>query len=135
VNNLSDGGTGRSMDDPTANNYSVASANSGAGSYTVQQAGGSTPSMMLLKAAYPSAAGWLPFGKEHTYEPMRLQMIQKAGVSLSDFWEVGDYDVPATGSAKFDMAITPVHKKSRNFVYFDAHVENRLVPPTFLYDQ
>jgi len=136
VNNLSDGSTsGKSTDDPSQNNYSVAYANSGAGSYTVTQPGNNTPYMLMLKAAYPNAGGWLPFGKEHNYEPMRLEAIQKAGVSLSEFWEVGDYDVPATGAPKFDMAMTPVHRKVRNFVYFDAHVADRLVPPDFLYDQ
>jgi prepilin-type N-terminal cleavage/methylation domain-containing protein len=135
VGDLSDGGAGKSTDDPTQNNYSVAYSKTGAGSYTVTQPGTSTPYMQMLKAAFPGAPGWLPFGKEHTYEPMRLEMLQKAGVPLSDFWEVGDYDVAATGSPKFDMAINPVHKKVRNFVYFDAHVANRLVPPDFRYDQ
>lgn len=137
VNNLSDGGAGRSSDDPSQNNYSVAQVNSGTGSYSVTQPGNNTPYMQMLQAAYPGASGWLPFGKEHTYEPLRLEAIQKAGVSLSEFWEVGDIDVAAVGSggAKFDMSITPVHRKVRNFVYFDAHVANRQVPPNFLYDQ
>ena len=135
VNDLSDGGGGRSTDDPSRNNYSVAYSQSGSGSYTVTQPGNNTPFMQMLKTAYPTAAGWLPFGKEHVYEPMRLEMLQKAGVPISDFWEVGDYDVAATGAPKFDMAINPVHRKVRNFVYFDAHVADRLVPPDFRYDQ
>ncbi len=135
ANNLSDGGAGRSTDDPSQNNYSVAYMNTGAGSYSVTQPPNNTPNMQLLQAAFPNAGGWLPFGKEHNYEPMRIQMIQKAGVSLSDFWEVGDIDCLAGGGTKYDMALTPVHRKIRNFVYFDSHVGNRLVPPNFAYDQ
>ena len=108
VGNLSDGGSGRSGDDPTANNYSVAYANTGVGSYTVTQPGNSTPYMTLLKNAYPTAAGWLPFGKEHSYEPMRLSGIAKAGVPLADFWEIGDYDsMGVSGANKYDLALTP----------------------------
>jgi prepilin-type N-terminal cleavage/methylation domain-containing protein len=135
VNNLSDGGAGKSTDDPTLNNYSVAYANTGAGSYTVTQPGGSTVYMQMLANAFPGASGWLPFGKEHTYGPMRLGQLTKAGVPLSDFWELADYDCRATGAPKFDMALTPVHIKSRNFLYFDAHVGNRLVTPAGTYDQ
>lgn len=135
VGNLSDGGNGLSGDDPIANNYSVAYAKTGVGSYTVTQPSSSTIYMSMLKAAYPGAQGWLPFGKEHVYEPMRLEQITKAGVPLSEFWEVGDYDLMATGSAKYDLALTPVHKKLRNFVYFDAHVGNRPVTGSGRYDQ
>ena len=133
--NLSDGAGGKSNDDPTGNNYSVDFASSsGVGSYTVQQAGTATKYMALLQTAYPNGVnavngtvGWLPFGKEHTYEPMRLNQISSAGVSLSDFWEIGDYDLLATGGDKYDLAITPVHKNVRNFSYFDGHAGNRKV--------
>jgi prepilin-type N-terminal cleavage/methylation domain-containing protein/prepilin-type processing-associated H-X9-DG protein len=134
VGNLSNGGGGKSTDDPTENNYTVAYANSGCGSYSVVQPGNSTVYMTMLKDVYPGASGWLPFGKEHTYGPMRLEQITKAGVPLSDFWEVGDYDVMAAGD-KYDAALTPVHKKSRNFVYFDGHVGNRAIPADGKYDQ
>jgi prepilin-type N-terminal cleavage/methylation domain-containing protein/prepilin-type processing-associated H-X9-DG protein len=134
---LSNGSGGRSTDDPNLNNYSVAYSQSGVGSYTVCQPGGGTPYMVMLKNAFPNASGWLPFGKEHTYEPMRLEQIQRAGVPLSDFWEIGDYDLQAVGSGgdKFDLAINPVHSSSRNFAYFDGHVGSRKVLPPGLYDQ
>lgn len=135
VGNLSDGGNGLSGDNPTENNYSVAYSKSGVGSYTVTQPPSSTVYMQMLKTAYPGAQGWLPFGKEHIYEPMRLGQITKAGVPLSEFWEVGDYDFKAVGSGKFDLALTPVHKNIRNFVYFDAHVGSRKVTALGLYDQ
>jgi prepilin-type processing-associated H-X9-DG protein len=144
VGSLSDGASGRSTDNPEENNYTVAQSKSGAGSYTVQQASSSTKYMAMLKAAYPNGVNavvaggtvsWLPFGKEHTYEPMRLSQISGAGVPLSEFWEIGDYDVPATGAAKFDMAVAPVHKSARNFSYFDGHVGSRNVPPDGKYDQ
>lgn len=135
VGNLSDGGNGLSGDNPTENNYSVAYSKSGVGSYTVTQPPSSTIYMSMLKAAYPNAQGWLPFGKEHVYEPMRLEQISKAGVPFSEFWEVGDYDFKAVGGGKYDLALTPVHRKIRNFVYFDAHVGNRPVTASGLYDQ
>jgi prepilin-type N-terminal cleavage/methylation domain-containing protein len=131
----SDGAGGTSLIDPTVDNYADDYAKGGVGSYTVQQAGGGTTYMMMLKAAYPSAAGWLPFGKEHTYEPMKLSQIQRA-VPLSEFWEIGDYDsVAVNDTSKYDIALQPVHVKSRNFVYFDAHVGNRQVVDTGVYDQ
>jgi prepilin-type N-terminal cleavage/methylation domain-containing protein len=134
VGNLSDGSGGLSGDDPVGNNYATDYTKQGVGSYTVQQAGSSTVYMAKLKAAYPNGAnavtgtaGWLPFGKEHTYEPMKLNQISAAGVPLSEFWEVGDYDLLATGGDKYDLAKTPVHKNIRNFVYFDGHAGNRKV--------
>ena len=126
--NLSDGAGGKSGDDPTANNYTVAFANStGVGSYTVTQPSSSTKYMAMLKAAYPSAPGWLPFGKEHLYDPLKLNRISGAGIPLGEFWEIGDYDCLAVGGTKFDLALTPVHKNMRNFAYFDGHVGNRRV--------
>ena len=83
--------------------------------------------MALLKAANPSAPGWLPFGKEHTYDSIKLSKITTAGISLAEFWEIGDYDCLAVNGTKFDLALTPVHKKMRNFSYFDGHVGNRRV--------
>ena len=139
---LSDGSgtsSGISSDNPIANNYSVDySQSTGVGSYTVTQPGSSTLYMAMLKAAYPNGAnqvngtvGWLPFGKEHDYEPMKLQQISGAGVPLTEFWAVGDYDCLAVNSyAKYDLALTPVHKNIRNFLYFDSHVGNRKVATT-----
>jgi len=122
--NLSDGAGGKSGDDPTQNNYSVDYSKGGVGSYTVQQASTSTKYMKLIRAAYSNA---LPFGKENTYGPLKLSKITGAGVPLSEFWEVGDYDLLATGADKYDIAITPVHNSIRNFAYFDGHVGNRQV--------
>jgi prepilin-type N-terminal cleavage/methylation domain-containing protein len=136
VGNLSDGAGGRSGDDPTANNYTVDYANStGVGSYTVTQPPNSTIYMTMLKNAYPTSSGWLPFGKEHNYEPMRLSQISGAGVPLTEFWEIGDYDLQATGGDKFDLARTPVHRKIRDFAYFDGHAGSRQVVGNGLYDQ
>ena len=135
VNSYSDGGTGQSAINPTIDNYVDDYARQGVGSYTVTQPGGNTPYMLALKNAFPTAAGWLPFGKEHTYGPMRTTQIAKAA-PLSDFWEIGDYDsLAVSDTSKYDIALVPVHKKSRNFVYFDAHVGNRAVTGTGVYDQ
>jgi prepilin-type N-terminal cleavage/methylation domain-containing protein/prepilin-type processing-associated H-X9-DG protein len=125
--NLSDGAGGKSSDDPTANDYSVDYAKQGVGSYTVQQASSSTKYMGMLRASNPTAPGWLPFGKEHSYDPIKLNQISGAGIPLSEFWEVGDYDLPSTGADKYDLAITPVHRNIRNFAYFDGHAGNRTV--------
>jgi prepilin-type N-terminal cleavage/methylation domain-containing protein/prepilin-type processing-associated H-X9-DG protein len=138
VGNLSNGSGGKSGDDPTANNYTVDfSQSTGVGSYTVTQPGGGTIYMTMLKNAYPNNSGWLPYGKEHIYEPLKLNQISGAGVPLSEFWEIGDYDLAAVGSGgdKFDLAITPLHLKIRNFAYFDGHAANRSVPKGGLYDQ
>ena len=134
---LSNGGGGFSGDNPTANAYTQDFLQSdGVGSYTVTQPPNSTIYMSMLLAAYPNGAnavngssGVLPFGKEHEYEPMKLTQISGAGVPLSEFWEIGDYDVLAVtaSGAKYDMAVTPVHKDIRNFAYFDGHVANRKV--------
>jgi prepilin-type N-terminal cleavage/methylation domain-containing protein/prepilin-type processing-associated H-X9-DG protein len=135
--NLSDGNGGRSPDDPTANDYSVDFSNgNGVGSYTVTQPPTSTIYMQMLKNAYPNAPGWLPFGKEHVYEPTKVTKISGAGVPLSEFWEIGDYDLKATGGDKFDLALTPLHGKTRNFSYFDGHAGSRkVINPPGTYDQ
>ena len=134
--NLSDGAGGKSTDNPTANNYSVAMTKNGVGSYTVTQPSSSTVYMGMLKAAYPNGAnavasgatvGWLPFGKQDEYEPMKLSEITGTGIPLSEFWEVGDYDCLAVNGTKYDLALTPVHKNVRNFAYFDGHVGDRKV--------
>ena len=137
-----------SGDDPTADNYFNDFNNGGVGSYTVQQSGSSTIYMAMLKAAYPNGAGavlgtvgWQPFGKEASssstsaYEPMTLNQISTAGVPLPEFWAIGDYDCQAIGGTKYDLALTPVHRDIRNFMYFDGHAGNRKVPPGLKYDQ
>jgi len=58
---------------------------------------------------------------------MKVTQISRAGIALSDFWQIGDWDYLATGQDKYDLALTPVHKTSRNFAYFDGHVGNRKV--------
>jgi len=128
---LSDGAGGVSTDNPEANNYGVDAANgNGVGSYTVTQPSSSTKYMAMLKAADSGAPGWLPFGKEHSYEPMKLGKISSAGVPLSEFWEIGDYDCLAINGTKFDLALKPVHKSIRNFAYFDGHAGDRKVTIT-----
>ena len=140
--NYSDGTGARSPIDPISDGYVDDYAKGGVGSYSVTQPGGSTIYMAALKAAYPNGAnqnngtiGWLPFGKEHTYEPMKLTQIARA-VPISELWEIGDYDAKAVNDvSKYDIALNPVHRNSRNFVYFDAHVGNRPVTDTGVYDQ
>lgn len=133
---LSDDKGGVSTDDPIANAYTTDFSNGdGVGSYTVTQPPDSTVYMAMLKNAYPTASGWLPFGKEHTYEPMKLTKISGAGVPLSEFWAIGDYDCVAIGGTKFDLALTPVHIKVRNFLYFDGHAGTRQVVGNGQYDQ
>lgn len=142
--NLSDGAGGKSTDIPEANDYTIATTKDGVGSYTVTQPPGSSKYMAMLKAAYPKGAnavagggtvGWLPFGKQYNYEPMRLTQIAGAGVPLSEFWVIGDYDCQAVGGVKFNLALKPVHKTIRNFAYFDGHVGNRKVTADGRYDQ
>lgn len=128
VGNLSNGAGGRSTDDPTANNYSTDFSNgNGVGSYTVTQPPDGTIYMTMLKNANPGASGWLPFGKEHDYGPLKLSQITAAGVPLTDFWAIGDYDLMGNLGDKYDLAITPLHKTLRNFLYFDGHAANRRV--------
>jgi prepilin-type N-terminal cleavage/methylation domain-containing protein len=142
ANSYSDGNSGSSAINPTIDNYVDDYNRGGVGSYSVTQPGGSTPYMVALKNTFPNGAnknngsiGWLPFGKEHVYEPMKLTQIAQA-VPISELWEVGDYDSKAVSdTSKYDIALNPVHKKTRNFVYFDAHVGTRQVPPTGVYDQ
>lgn len=126
VGHLSDGLGGTQGDDPTANDYTYDFSKGGVGSYTVTQPKGATPYMAMLLNAYPGQG--LPFGKEHNYEPKKLSQISGAGVPLSEFWEIGDYDVKAVNdTSKFDLAMTPVHKDIRDFSYFDGHAGSRRV--------
>ena len=128
VGNLSDGlgsGTGRSGDDPTGNNYSVdLTHGNGVGSYTVNQAPSSTMYTAMLIAAYSKG---LPFGKQNNYEPVKLNQITSAGIPLPEYWAMGDYDFMGNRGDKYDLALTPLHKTIRNFIYFDGHAGNRRV--------
>ena len=126
VGNLSDGAGGRSPDNPTANNYSVdITMGNGVGSYTVNQAPGATPYTALLAAAYNGQT--LPFGKQNNYGPVKLTQITGAGIPLTEYWSMGDYDLMGNHGDKYDLAITPLHKNIRNFIYFDGHAANRKV--------
>jgi prepilin-type processing-associated H-X9-DG protein len=137
VGNLSDGAGGRSGDDPTANDYVMdLTKSTGVGSYTVTQPPGSTRFMQLLNTTFPTGSGsHLPFGKETAYGPLKVTQISGAGVPLSEFWEIGDYDLMGNGGDKFDLALTPVHKKLRNFAYFDGHAASAIVTGNGQYDQ
>ena len=125
VGNLSNGTGGRSTDDPTGNNYSMdLTMGNGVGSYTVNQAPSSTIYTAMLNTAYQKT---LPFGKQGNYEPVKLSQISSAGIPLPEYWAMGDYDLMGNLGDKYDLALTPLHKTIRNFIYFDGHAGNRKV--------
>lgn len=109
--------------DPNTDNYATMVSNSGTGSYSVTR--GSSPQLALVKAAYPTQP--YPFGKENQVGayPLKLSQIQ-AVVPLTDLWAVGDCDAVALNNTTiFGLSLHPVHGKTREFLYFDAHVESR----------
>ena len=72
-----------------------------------------------------------PFGKESSEEPAhKLSEVQAAASSVSSVWALADIDAQVSKNdpvAAFtfkysSMAKTPVHGKSRNFLFFDFHV-------------
>ena len=81
-----------------------------------------------------------PFGKK-SLQQQSLTLSDIAAVApLSDVWAVADLDLAAFGASrdtdpafltslgadKFpNMAIAPVHKKVRNYLYFDMHVGSK----------
>ncbi len=121
--------------DPNSDNYQYFSSNDGLGSYSLNRSPTATYPESLIAAAYPAPAstgpyGPNPFGKENAYGPLRITQITAAGVSLSDYWAVGDYDSFAAGNyTQLGVALTPSHKSSRNFLYFDGHAGTRKVNP------
>ncbi len=95
---------------------------------------------MLLNAAFPpnntlgtggAQLGPYPFGKESgtTEEPLNLGQIRSAGVSLSSLWFMADGDAVASSAlmGKPGVAMTPVHKASRCYGYFDGHAATERV--------
>lgn len=144
------------ISDPTSDNYlSYINNGNASGSYAVSILTSGTPNYTALNAAFPSGGsgyqrGPEPFGKEGSsggagHEPLKLSMINGAGVSLSSIWAIGDADVLASASlgGKSGVALTPVHKNVREFGYFDGHVGSRKVttttttgaPPIGAYDE
>jgi prepilin-type N-terminal cleavage/methylation domain-containing protein len=80
-----------------------------------------------------------PFGKQNQgQQPLRLVDIS-AAAPLSDVWAVGDLDWQAVGGTlsqpplglgldKYGSTpIKPVHKTSRNFLYFDLHAGSKKI--------
>jgi len=126
--------------DPNSDNYQYFSQNTGLGSYCLNRSPGSTVNGKLLQTAFPGGVGAIngpnPFGKEHNYGPLKLPLITGAGISLASLWAVGDYDTLAAGdNSTLGIALTPVHKASREFNYFDGHVGSRKIPPAGTYDE
>jgi prepilin-type N-terminal cleavage/methylation domain-containing protein/prepilin-type processing-associated H-X9-DG protein len=115
------------LTDPSQDNYqSYADNGNGMGSYTLPI--GTGQNGLKLAALYPEASpqGPFPFGRGASMEePLSLNDIKRAGVSLSEMWSLGDadlYDGTKNGIInKPGCAIRPVHKNIRNFAYFDGH--------------
>jgi prepilin-type N-terminal cleavage/methylation domain-containing protein len=115
---------------PDSDNYAKAIANSACGSYVLTLPPANSYPYSLLVASYPvsGTVGPQPFGKENVYFPLTLNQITSAGVSLSELWEVGDGDNLCGGfNGKAMIALQPVHKTIREFVYFDGHAGNQKV--------
>jgi len=75
--------------------------------------------------------GYAPGQETPQQRPMRISALQSmaktAGVSLTDFWAIVDLDrvgSPNVGWAQ-EIPPTPVHGSSRNYLFFDYHVENK----------
>jgi prepilin-type N-terminal cleavage/methylation domain-containing protein len=116
---------------PDSDNYSLALQQStGTGSYSVTLPPSNSDPFDLLVAAFPASGtvGPQPFGKENVYYPLTISEITGAGVPLSKLWEVGDGDNLCNGlGGKTLIALLPVHKTIREFVYFDGHAGNQKV--------
>jgi prepilin-type N-terminal cleavage/methylation domain-containing protein len=121
---------GSSLVNPSVDNYQSYTANGNAtGSYCLNTAANNTPNGALLTAAFPlggAAGGPQPFGKEGTLpdagDPLTLNQIHAAGVSLSSLWSIADVDLVANVALdKAGVALKPVHVSSRCFSYFDGH--------------
>jgi prepilin-type N-terminal cleavage/methylation domain-containing protein len=124
--------------DPSSDNYqSYASTGNAMGAYSLNLVTGINGTK--LKAAFPelSPVGPYPFGKSSSQlEPLSLNQIRSAGVSLSEIWEIGDADeVASSGLVKPGCALRPVHKSVRSFSYFDGHAATAKVTGNGTYDQ
>jgi prepilin-type N-terminal cleavage/methylation domain-containing protein len=128
---------GGTLINPTLDNYQSYAKNGDAtGSYALNLCSG--PNGALLKAAYPesSPTGPYPFGKQDEYEPLTLNKITSAGVSLASLWSLADVDEVASGAMiKPGCAIKPVHLTTRCFSYFDGHAATEKIIGTGAYDQ
>jgi len=137
--------------DPNADNYlSYLNNGNASGSYAISILTSGTPNYTALTASFPSGntmagnyqRGPEPFGKEGSggnqgHEPLKMQMIASAGLTLSGVWAIGDADYLASTAlqGKSGIALHPVHKSVREFGYFDGHVGNRKIITTGLYDE
>jgi prepilin-type N-terminal cleavage/methylation domain-containing protein len=132
--------------DPSSDNYqSYANNGNAMGSYTLNLASKATPNGALLNNIYSenpaTGVGPYPFGKgSSTEEPLTLNQIKGAGVSLTELWAIGDADeLASSGLVKPGTAIKPVHKTIRCFSYFDGHAAtvkvNYSAPFNGAYDQ
>ena len=108
---------------PASDNYAQMITQSGYGSYSVTR--GTSSQLAALQAANPTQP--YPFGKENQANAYSLKINQiQSAVSLTDLWAVGDDDgVALNNTTYFGLSIKPVHVTTRNFLYFDAHVQGR----------
>jgi len=141
--------TGTPVTDPSADDFlNYANNGNAMGSYSLNLASKATPNGKLLYNAYNGntagvggvQVGPEPFGKQAANEPLKLNQITSAGVSLTTMWSMGDADVQASGAlAKPGCALKPVHRNVRCFAYFDSHAEtgkvNYNAPFNGAYDQ
>jgi len=83
--------------------------------------------------------GYAPGQETAQQRPMKMSTLQSvaagAGVSLTDFWALVDLDrkgSPNVGWAQ-EIPPTPVHGGSRNYLFFDYHVEAKkaALTPTY----
>ncbi len=129
---------GGPLNNPSSDNYQSYAKNGDAtGSYALNLCTG--PNGTLLKAAYPESSprGPYPFGKGSSEEePLTLNQITSAGVSLASLWSLADVDELASGAmVKPGCAIKPVHLTTRCFSYFDGHAATEKIIGTGVYDQ
>jgi len=110
---------------------------SGSGTYRPESDGFANAysySSMRTTSNLDYAIPFLPFGKHWEDEPPhKLSEVQASASAISAVWIIADLDAEVTrkdpaavfGRKYGSMARAPVHKKARNFLFFDFHVGSK----------
>jgi len=90
--------------------------------------------LKFMPFGYATSTG-VPYGfspdSPYGCKPHKMSAVASSGFPISSIWYLVDIDRVAFPNVNFTpqiSALTPVHGSTRNYVYFDGHVQSRKVP-------
>ncbi|MDD5141795.1 MAG: prepilin-type N-terminal cleavage/methylation domain-containing protein [Verrucomicrobiales bacterium] len=104
------------------------------GAQTHDNGSGTASRLKFMPFGFATSTG-VPYGFQPDNPfgcvPHKMSAVGSAGLPISSIWYLVDIDRIAFPNTTFTpqiLAMTPVHGSTRNYVYFDGHVQSRKVP-------